>query len=302
MIFSELYSAYYNTVARIITAAFDKSTTGKDLDRIVSENAFSESVLTVMPSLKSGKWKLLDDDLRPLLKHEPTMPLTLLQKRWLKAVSLDKRVQLFDVQFPDLSDVEPLFTEDDYRVYDKYSDGDNFEDEGYIRRFRLIYYAIKNGLPVIARLNNRYGKEVTLRFFPKDFEYSEKDDKIRVIMDGCKYRQMNLGRIINCQLYAGAGPWNDKPETVQIRELTLQITDERNALERVMLHFAHFEKQAERTGDNRYLLHLKYYATDETEMVIRVLSFGPCVKVISPDSFVRSIKERLEEQKRCRVK
>ena len=57
MIFSELYSAYYNTVARIITAAFDKNTTEKDLDRIVSENAFSESVLTIMPSLKSGKFK-----------------------------------------------------------------------------------------------------------------------------------------------------------------------------------------------------------------------------------------------------
>ena len=201
MIFSELYSAYYNTVARIITAAFDKNTTEKDLDRIVSENAFSESVLTIMPSLKSGKWKLLDGNLRPLLKHEPTMPLTLLQKRWLKAVSLDKRVRLFDVQFPDLSDVEPLYTEDDYKVYDKYSDGDDFGDEGYIARFRLIYYAVKNDLPIIARLNNRYGKEATLRFFPKGFEYSEKDDKIRVIMDGCKYRQLNLGRIINCQLY-----------------------------------------------------------------------------------------------------
>lgn len=209
MIFSELYSAYYNTVARIITAAFDKNTTEKDLDRIVSENAFSESVLTIMPSLKSGKWKLLDGDLKPLLKHEPTMPLTLLQKRWLKAVSLDKRVRLFDVQFPDLSDVEPLFTEDDYKVYDKYSDGDDFGDEGYIGRFRLIYYAIKNNLPIIARLNNRYGKEVTLRFFPKGFEYSEKDDKIRVIMDGCKYRQLNLGRIINCQLYTGTGRWNE---------------------------------------------------------------------------------------------
>ena len=117
MIFSELYSAYYNTVARIITAAFDKNTTEKDLDRIVSENAFSESVLTIMPSLKSGKWKLLDSSLKPLLRHEPTMPLTLLQKRWLKAVSLDKRVRLFDVQFPDLYDVEPLFTEDELAVF-----------------------------------------------------------------------------------------------------------------------------------------------------------------------------------------
>lgn len=68
---------------------------------------------------------------------------------------------------PDLSDVEPLFTEDDYKVYDKYSDGDDFGDEGYIGRFRLIYYAIKDNLPIIARLNNRYGKEVTLRFFSK---------------------------------------------------------------------------------------------------------------------------------------
>lgn len=299
MIFSELYSAYYNTVTKIITAAFDESTTEKDLNRIVSENAFSESVLTIMPSLKSGKWKLLDDNLKPLLKHEPTMPLTLLQKRWLKAISLDKRVKLFDVQFPDLSDVEPLFTEDDYRIYDKYSDGDNFDDEGYIGRFRLIYYAVKNNLPVAARFNNRFGNEVTLRFLPKGFEYSEKDDKIRVIMDGCKFRQMNLGRIINCQLYSGTKPFDEKPKAMQTKVLTLQITDERNALQRVMLHFAHFEKQAERIDNNKYLLRLKYYANDETEIVIRVLSFGPCVRVVSPDDFTELIRERLREQRGC---
>ena len=50
MIFSELYSAYYNTVARIITAAFDKNTTEKDLDRIVSENAFSPMVFSPLPN------------------------------------------------------------------------------------------------------------------------------------------------------------------------------------------------------------------------------------------------------------
>ena len=121
-------------------------------------------------------------------------------------------------------------------------------------------------------------------------------------MDGCRFRQINLGRIINCQLYTGTGQWNEKPKEVRIKELTLQINDERNALERVMLHFAHFEKQAERVEDNKYLLHLKYYANDETEIVIRVLSFGPCVKVISPDSFVGLIRERLEEQRGCGVR
>ena len=79
----------------------------------------------------------------------------------------------------------------------------------------------------------------------------------------------------------------------------MQIVDERNALERVMLHFAHFEKRAERLGDNRYLLRMKYYESDETEIVIRVLSFGPCVKVLEPQSFVNRIRERLIAQKSC---
>ena len=110
MIFSELYSAYYNTVARIIETAFTPGVTEKDLQQHVLENAFSESVLTILPSLKSGKWPLLKKDLSPVLKHAPTMPLTLLEKQWLKAICEDPRMKLFDVEFPDLADVEPTLS------------------------------------------------------------------------------------------------------------------------------------------------------------------------------------------------
>ena len=41
---------------------------------------------------------------------------------------------------------------------------------------------------------------------------------------------------------------------------------------------------------------------DETEIVIRVLSFGPYVKVLEPESFVNLIKERLISQKSCELK
>lgn len=110
MIFSELYSAYYNTVAKIMEAAFNPEATEKDLQRCVMEEAFSESVLTILPALKSRKWPLLHEDLSPVLLHKPTMPLTNLEKRWLKAIAEDPRVKLFDVAFPELNDVEPLFT------------------------------------------------------------------------------------------------------------------------------------------------------------------------------------------------
>ena len=299
MIFSELYSVYYNTVAKILEAAFNPAATEKDLQRCVVEEAFSESIMTILPALKSGKWPLLKGDLTPALRHKPTMPLTILEKRWLKAIAEDPRVKLFGAVFPALDDVQPLFTTEDYRVYDQYADGDPFEDENYIRHFRLILSAIKNGRPVRITMTNRYGKEVWVRFYPKGFEYSVKDDKIRIIAAGCKFKQFNLGRVISCEYYSGYGPWSDQPEIEKQKDLTLLITNERNALERAMLHFAHFEKQAERLEDDKYILRLKYYEDDETEIVIRVLSFGPYVKVLEPQSFVKLIKERLISQKSC---
>lgn len=302
MIFSELYSVYYNTVAKIIEAAFNPEATEKDLQRCVMEEAFSESVLTILPALKFGKWPLLNEDLSPALRHKPTMPLTILEKRWLKAIADDPRVKLFGVEFPDLDDVEPLFTRDDYKVYDQYSDGDPFEDEAYIKHFRLMLSAIRNDRPVRITMINRHGKEVWVRFYPKGFEYSIKDDKIRIIATGCKFRQFNLGRVVNCEFYNGYGPWREKTPKERRKDLTLLITDERNTLERAMLHFAHFEKQAERTDDGKYILRLMYYENDETEIVIRVLSFGPYVKVLEPQSFVNLIKERLISQKSCELK
>lgn len=299
MIFSELYSAYYNTVARIIETAFRPGVTEKDLQQHVIECAFSESVLTILPALKSGRWPLLKKDLTPVLAHTPTMPLTLLEKQWLRAICEDPRVKLFGAELPDLTDVEPLFTRDNYRVFDQYADGDPFEDESYIRHFRLVMNAIRAKHPIQITMVNRFGREVWVRLLPVGFEYSLKDDKIRVLAERCKFRTFNLGRITGCEYYTGDGPWRMPPPREDRVALTMEITDERNALERVLLHFAHFEKQCERLSDNRYRLHLKYYENDETELVIRLLSFGPCVQVTEPAHMVEQVKKRLIAQKNC---
>ena len=79
-----------------------------------------------------------------------------------------------------------------------------------------------------------------------------------------------------------------------------ELTDVRNALERVMMHFAHFEKQAEKMEENRYLVKITYDRDDETELLIRILSFGPMIKVVGPETFVELMKERLLKQKRMK--
>lgn len=79
-------------------------------------------------------------------------------------------------------------------------------------------------------------------------------------------------------------------------ELTLLLHDERNGLERVLLHFSHFEKETRKLGERLYQIKLRYNEEDETELLIRVLSFGPVLEVTAPAGFVRLLKSRIRNQ------
>ena len=303
MIFSELYSAYYNAIADILSGIIGGEHNEKELAKAVIDRAFGESVLTIMPSLKSEKWQLVHKDMTTALEHKPTMPLTTLQKQWLKAISLDPRIRLFDVKFEGLDGAYPLFTKEDYYVYDKYGDGDPYEDEEYVKKFRVILEAIRNGTQIKFEMTNRFGKPMFVRCYPKRIEYSEKDDKFRVITAGWNaVSTVNIAKMRSCVHYTGPKSLTGEERAAEYDTVTLRVLDERNALERVMLHFAHFEKRAECIGARKYRLTVTYNRDDEPEMVIRILSFGPLVKVLSPDNFIFLIKEKLKKQISCGLK
>lgn len=299
-VFSELYGAYYNAVAGILRTAVTQPMNKSELRRTVNRYAFGESVLNIEPAIDEERWRVIHKDGSTPLKHPPTLPLTTLQKRWLKAIYSDPRIKLFTDEEIDF-DVEPLFRPEDISVFDKYSDGDPYDDEAYIKNFRLILDAIKNKYPVGINSTNRKGEITYAVVQPEYLEYSEKDDKFRVICSGNKYGvTINLGRIVSCRKYTK--PFeiaSDKMREPKMQTVEFELTDRRNALERVLMHFAHFEKQAEKTGDDKYTVTVRYGKDDETEMVIRILSFGPMIKVTSPAHFVDLIRERLIAQKNC---
>lgn len=301
MFFNEIYGAYYNAVSKILAKAVEKPVTPKDIRKIVEESAFGESSINIENSLFNEKWQLVTKNGDTPLENKPSLPLTTLEKRWLKAISLDRRVKLFGEDFSDLRDVEPLFTPDDICVFDKYADGDPYEDEKYINNFRLMLDAINRQYPVKLTTKNNKGEEKYIVFLPQYMEYSEKDDKFRVVGSGGRWATVvNMGRIIWCHPYVK--PYTPNTNTKMDRDketVVFQLTDERNALERALMHFAHFEKQAEKLADNRYKITVTYDKDDETELLIRVLSFGPMIKVTSPASFINLIKERLIKQKSC---
>lgn len=309
MLFSEVYGTYYNTMAKILEKALNEQLTADGLYSCIMENAYSESVVPITDAIEKERWQFLKFNreknlLSPVVKHTPEMPLTNLQLQYLKALLYDKRIRLFDLDFDyfekQLTDVEPLWQPGDYEVFDKYDDGDDFEDASYKKRFRMILNAKQNNLPLDFTLRNRHGKEFKVTGFPEKIEYSEKDDKFRVMLAGhTQTNTINLGRIVALkyaeipQKQAYSDAWDEDRDTI-----VLELTDERNALERVSLHFANLKKKTTKIDDNKYRMELEFSRDDETEMVIRLLQFGPVIKVLEPVYIVGEIKKRLGMQQR----
>ena len=227
------------------------------------------------------------------------MPLTLLQKRWMKGILTDPKIALFDIDAEGLENIEPLFSYDDFVFFDKYSDGDNYADANYILHFRTIFFAIKDRRKLYIKYTNRKGKNVYGRFIPYKLEYSAKDDKIRLITAGGRFaKYINLARIIECELIENYSETEFHLPRFPVKSLSFVLIDQRKALDRVMLHFSDCRKETSRVDENAYQVKLWYDPQDETEMLIRIMSFGPLVKVSEPDGFVDLIKQRLAMQKK----
>ena len=299
MLFHEVYGSYFHVVTAVLTEASKNTLTDKRMTELVTAKAFSESTLSIPTALRQETWPLLDRDLHTVIQHTPSIPLTLLQKRWLKALLQDPRITLFAPDTTGLEDVAPLYQPGTFVLFDQYSDGDPYADENYIVCFRTVLQAIHERKMLRIRFRGHTGVRHSLVCMPYRLEYSAKDDKFRLLAAGKRNTHIvNLARVRSCELLGEYIPEDFQLPQLQTKELTIQLHDERNALERVLLHFSHFQKETRRLSDGNYQIKLHYDPDDETELLIRVLSFGPVLKVLAPTDFINLLKERLSKQGR----
>ena len=292
MLFSEVYGVYYTVLAAILSEAVEGTLTSRRIAEIVHEKAFGESVLTIPAALKKGAWPLLDQENRTPIRSCPAMPLTMLEKRWLKALLLDPRIALFSPDAEGLEDIEPLFRPEYIVRYDRYSDGDPYADPDYIDRFHLVLRSLHEcrRLRIVVR-----GQRIEC--IPYRLEYSAKDDKFRLLILGVRsMRTMNIAGIDDVELLEIYDRAAVLAPVGRRCHLVFQLRDERNALERIMLHFSHLEKTTIRLEEHLYQVALTYDPEDETELLSRILSFGPKVRIIEPDDFIDKVRARLALQ------
>ena len=292
MLFNEIYGSYFSAVSAIITEALQGGVSEKRMNEIISRKCFGESTLSIPTALKDGSWPLLDE-----IFSEPHMPVTTLEKRWLKSILLDRRIKLFGVSADGLEDVAPLFTPEMFEEYDRYSDGDPYDSPEYIAHFHALTSALHDKRAVRIAFTSSRGNALEWDCLPLYMEYSAKDDKFRIVVAGSPFTSsINVSRI------TGVHPSDTSPESTASeyrnheQQLVFELKDVRNALERVLMHFSHLRKETERISADTYRVTMYYDRDDETEILIRILSFGPAIKVISPDTFKEKLIERLKNQ------
>ena len=270
-LFSEIYGCYFAVISRILDQA-QNGMTKNEIENLVSDYGFYDSAFYLLPSLfpdaRGGiaDWNLLnkrDNVYYSRLTRKTKRPLTILEKSWLKALTNDPRINLFldEAQVTQLREsiasIEPLFLNDDFNVYDHHLDGDDYGDPEYISRFKTILKAIKEQQPLIIEYNNSKGGRTKRQYHPYKICYSARDDKFRLQCAAFNSRQnqlqrifLNLARITAVQATEKKFDIRDKlqilfKETACNEPVVMEISKERNAIERCMLQFASFERQTE---------------------------------------------------------
>lgn len=317
-LFEKIYGCYYQAVGQILKEAAQHPITQERMREIIAERGYQESALILLPKLCSGDWALLEDcgnqTYRSLLKHPPQTPLTNLQKSWLKALLLDDKIPLFLTPkeqkdfLEEWSDVPPLYDPEDFYLFDQFADGDVYSSRAYQKHFSLLLEAMETGRMLSGEYFRKNKRPLSMELAPCQLQYSAKNNRFRLlclqIRSGAAHRPTiwNLDRILTLRLLPKPAPdtvssYRFSSAEKKTEPVVIAINGQRNSLERCMLHFANYEKHTQYDPDSGvWKCSIYYDDSDEPELLIELLSFGPVLKVLEPASFAEKIRKRVVRQ------
>ena len=313
-LFSEVYNCYFQVIKSLIEQKRDISE--RELNYRIRSSCFEESILYLLPKLSEKGWGFYeqkDGILHSRLSEDFYVPLTDLQKSYLKTILSDEKIGLFLNEEEiaqinaSLSDVEPLFVPEDFYYYDRFADKDDYCNPDYKKHFRTILSAIQNREYIDIIYESRHHRRLHHKYLPCRLEYSIKNDCFRLLaVESRTHRSqrvitLNLDRIVSVMstsvtVYKLPDISRLYKRSCYHEPVRVLIKNRRNALERAMLQFANYEKSTRRLNADTYECLIYYNKETETELLIEILSFGPMVKVVGNETFLRLIKERLIAQ------
>lgn len=260
------------------------------------------------------------------------LPLTKIELRWLLTVLEDPLAHIFLTQSQiEAAKKKILEAPLDIRVFPlwaiNYFDRYNLENknsagtkiisqsgrhsERELHYIRTIYQAMKEQTKLRIEYWNRGGKKKYASCCPVRIEYSRRDDIFRVWYvqnEKNEIRKINIPRVTKITVLSDK-QYDKNEQGKKMKDLydasmtSIKVEfyqGDRNLPDRILTEFSLWKKKCiYDVSSSKYTMTLYYSVSDEKEILIRLLSYGPYIRVVaSEDNYVFSeLKNRIVAQK-----
>ncbi len=308
--YHEIYGKYYEIIRNLLNSG---PKTEREIDDYIRYNGFDESFLYLNAKTLVEDYHLFEikDNLYyPVTKNKIPNVLTLEQKKWISRMLQDEKSELFIKaeeleKYLSIFGIDPLYNSVDYEYLFQDIDEDLINSK-YMVIFKSILYAIKNkkDLKFIFKSSKNYTTYKTVS--PYKIEYSMQDKKFRVL--AVEYRNNHHMRMIRIRL-SSIKKFTIIPRLEELdyeyyldkellpEPLIIEVYPVYNGIERIFIELSNYKRESVFDKErNCSIMKIYYEQADELKLVLKMLSFGKTVKIIS-DGFIKDeVKRRLELQ------
>lgn len=315
-LFHEYKNKYFHLVFRILNLA--KNGLYKDeIIRLIEKEEYDEKIIgkdfKTFEGMLLNKYSKIDNfnfleeregKYYSILNNQDSIPLKVrfskLEKSWLNGMIKEPVVQallgkdILEKLEAALIDVKKGSNEV-IEFTNKVKSDVDVDLEKMSRDFYTILEGIINEKPIlysnVDKNGNEYNNQLAL---PIRIEYSLKDDKFRasiysleeqrsVMVNLHTLKEVKIAQNVNSEIKREDVLKKLKEKKYSEIPITIELEDIRGAMERCFMSFSSFERNSRNISENKYEIDIYYYTFEEDEVIRKIMSLGPYVKVKSPD-------------------
>ena len=329
-LFHEYKNKYFHLVFRILNLA-KNGLYKEEIIKLIENEEYDEKIIG--KDFKTFEGMLLnqynkvdnfnfleerDGKYYSILNNGNSIPLKVrfskLEKSWLSRMIKEPVVQAF-LGEETLEKLEAAFIEmkEESNQVIEFTNKVKNDFEVDLEKLSKVFYIILEGIinekPIIYSNVDRNGNEYKNQLaLPIRIEYSLKDDKFRASLYSLEEKRsimVNLHTLKEVKIAQNVTSKIKREDVLKkLKEkkyseipITIELEDIRGAMERCFMSFSSFERNSRTISKNKYEIDIYYYTFEEEEVIRKIMSLGPYVKVKAPnrvrDIVIDKIKKAL---------
>ncbi len=314
MLFSEVFSTYYRVIAKIMN---EGPMNDQKLQKLIKEQCYDESDLFLSDIIEKCDFINKDNQencWQSSFNGKIIQPLSKIEKSWLKTIIQDPKFRLFvDDKIINelklyLDDVEVLYDDSLFHNFDMITDCEEYSSQEYINIFRQLNRIIDAKETMTISYESIRGNLYSFTCVPLKIEYSHKSQKFRLLSIMLKdgkpqylacHNLNRIKKILSTEKTTVTVTRDPYAEEFYFEPIEVKVKNDRSAVMRFLIEFSTYRKESiidAETGDCTSKLY--YHLAEESEIITKILSFSPNIKVLSPGNVIEQIKAVLIKQQK----